>query len=262
MSKSRLSLLAICSLFLFPISVHAVTHDVTVGNNFFSPNNLTIEVGDTVRWTNNSGRTHDVTADDFSWNSMTSSSFTFQRTFNSVEEVLYHCTVHSSPGQNRDMMQNGRINVIEADEPAFLINAGISDTWFNPATAGQGFLIIVWEDIQFVFLAWYTFDIDRPPEDVTAILGDPGHRWITAQGPYDGDTAMLDAFITSGGVFDSAEPATDTIQDGTIEVSFSGCNAGVVAYSIPSAGMSGAVDIERIVLGNVPACEAAQPAAQ
>jgi plastocyanin len=33
----------------------AQLHEVTVGNNFFSPANLTIEVGDFVRWTNLSG---------------------------------------------------------------------------------------------------------------------------------------------------------------------------------------------------------------
>ena len=78
------------ALVLSASGLRAEVHEVVVGNNFFSPNNLTIEVGDTVRWTNDSGRTHDVTADDFSWNSETSSSFVFERTFNTAEEVLYH----------------------------------------------------------------------------------------------------------------------------------------------------------------------------
>jgi plastocyanin len=107
--------LVFIAVFLFPpLSAAATTYDVTVGNNFFSPNDLTIEVGDTVRWTNNSGGTHDVTADDASFASQTSSNFVFSRTFNSIEEVLYYCSVHSSPGQNRDTRQNGRINVVAA----------------------------------------------------------------------------------------------------------------------------------------------------
>lgn len=260
MNETRLSLFAVFCLLLFQVPVHAATHDVTVGNNFFSPNDLTIEVGDTVRWTNNSGRTHDVTADDFSWASVTSASFTFERTFNSVEEILYHCTVHSSPGRDINMNQNGRLNVVEADEPVFLINAGISDAWINPATGGQGFLIVVWEDIQFMFVTWFTYDTERPPEDVMAILGEPGHRWITAQGPYEGDTAMLEVTVTSGGVFDSPEPDVERVQDGTMEVQFTGCNAGVVTYDIVSAEVAGAVEIERIVLDNVPLCEAGQAA--
>ena len=95
-----------------PILAQAVTHDVSVQNNFFTPNNLTIEVGDTVRWTNSAGF-HDVTADDGSFNSVTSGSFTFSRTFNSIAEILYHCSVHSSPGMNINSNMNGRINVVE-----------------------------------------------------------------------------------------------------------------------------------------------------
>lgn len=102
---------------VMPVDAAAVTHDVTVGNNFFSPNDLTIEVGDTVRWTNNSGRTHDVTADDGSFASVTSNSFVYERTFSTIEEVLYHCSVHSSPGQDRNVFQNGRINIIAASDP-------------------------------------------------------------------------------------------------------------------------------------------------
>ena len=62
------SSLLVFSLCLIPHLLYAATtHDVVVGNNFFSPNNLTIEVGDTVRWTNNAGGSHDVTADDNSF---------------------------------------------------------------------------------------------------------------------------------------------------------------------------------------------------
>ena len=42
---------------LYSLSAQAKTHDVTVGNNFFSPSNLIIEVGDTVSWTNAASRT-------------------------------------------------------------------------------------------------------------------------------------------------------------------------------------------------------------
>jgi plastocyanin len=246
------------ALLLSSSAALAAVHDVTVGNNFFSPNDLTIEVGDSVRWTNNSGF-HDVTADDFSWNSETSSSFVYERTFNSVEEVLYHCTVHSSPGMNINSFMNGRLNVIASDGPPFMINTALSDAWFDPMTNGQGFFIIVWEDIQTVFLSWFTYDTERPPQDVTAHLGEPGHRWLTAQGGYSGDTATLDVFETAGGVFDSPMPQPDpALQVGTITIIWTGCNSGVLSYELPSLGLSGDIPIERIVLDNVPACEAAQ----
>jgi plastocyanin len=108
------SLFFIAALLLPPLSLAATTHDVAVGNNTFSPNDLTIEVGDTVRWTNSSGRTHDVTADDGSFASTTSSSFTYSRTFTNIEEILYYCSVHSSAGRDRNTFMNGRINVVAA----------------------------------------------------------------------------------------------------------------------------------------------------
>lgn len=107
-------LLFVAMTFFSSLHAIAATHDVTVGNNFFSPNDLTIEVGDTVRWNNNAGRTHDVTADDGSFASETSSSFTYSRTFTSIEEILYHCSVHSSAGRNRNTFQNGRIDIVAA----------------------------------------------------------------------------------------------------------------------------------------------------
>jgi PKD repeat protein len=345
MGRKRLLILAACCLFTFPFPIHAVTHNVSIGDNFFSPNNLTIEVGDTVRWTYSGGRLHDATADNFSWNSPTSSSINFSHTFNSVEEVLYHCTVHSSPGQNRSTRMNGRINITQADEnqpptanfsfnctgldcdftdqstdsdgaiaswswsfddggasiaqnpshtyaaagtytvsltatdddgaedsmnrsvtvsepgpDPIVINSGMSDAWFNSATDGQGMLIIAWEASKFMFMAWFTFDVERPSEDVMAILGEPGHRWLTASGPYAGDTATLDVFLTSGGVFDSAEPPAITDQEpiGTVTIKWTSCLAGIVTYDIPSLGLMGDIPIERIVLDNVPLCEAGQ----
>ena len=94
--------------------------------------------------------------------------------------------------------------------PKFTINAAISDAWYNPATNGQGFFIIVCEDSKLIFLSWFTYETERPPEDITANLGEPGHRWLTALGPYEGDTALLDVFLSSGMIFDSAVPPVES----------------------------------------------------
>ncbi len=144
-------------------------------------------------------------------------------------------------------------------EPSFGINAGFSDAWYYPVTGGQGFFIIIWEDLAQVFLAWFTYDVERPPEDVLAILGEPGHRWLTGQGGYQGDTATLDLYESSGGVFDSVQPAVgppDKI--GTMTIKWTGCNAGMVTYDMPDLGLMGTIPIERIVLDNVVLCEALQ----
>jgi DNA-binding beta-propeller fold protein YncE len=154
---------------------------------------------------------------------------------------------------------NHRIQILRITDTGlndFQINAGLNDAWLNLATQGQGFFITVFEDIQMMFLAWFTYDIERPDESIEAILGDPGHRWITAFGPYEGNTAELDVEITSGGVFDSAVPAVTQESDGTITVEFDGCNAGTVSYDIHSLALIGDVPIQRIANDNVPLCEA------
>ncbi len=151
---------------------------------------------------------------------------------------------------------NERIQIFEVIS-TMQINPGLNDAWYNPATDGQGFLITVFPVRKEVFLAWFTFDTERPPEDVTAFLGEPGHRWLTAQGTYDGDTANLTIFLTEGGVFDAAKPTatTDLGGYGTMTLEFADCTEGLVNYEITSLGISGEIPIERITPDNVALCE-------
>lgn len=88
----------------------AATHDVSVVNTRFIPNDLSIQVGDTVRWTNEEGF-HDVTEDNLAWASETGSGWQFEWTFDAEGIVLYYCTVHSGPGQPIETSMNGRITV-------------------------------------------------------------------------------------------------------------------------------------------------------
>jgi hypothetical protein len=146
------------------------------------------------------------------------------------------------------------VEEILAEVPLLEMNAGLNDAWFNPETDGQGFFFIVFPEIKQMFMAWFTYDTERPPEDVTALLGEPGHRWLTAQGGYEENVALLDISVTVGGVFDSAQPTPITEQDGEIMVEFNTCNSGTVSYDIPSIDRQGVVPIERIVLDNVSTC--------
>jgi hypothetical protein len=77
---------------------------------------------------------------------------------------------------------------------------------------------------------------------------------VTAQGPYEGDTAMLDVTVTSGGVFDSPEPAVEQAQDGTMTITWHNCSSATLTYDIPSAGQ-GEIPLQRIVNDNVILCE-------
>lgn len=147
--------------------------------------------------------------------------------------------------------------LIEDDdgENTLIINQGISDAWFNSETPGQGFFIIVYPEIGKVFLAWFTYDVERPPKEVSAILGDPGHRWITALGDFAGNTAVLEVEITEGGVFNAVPPQTSQHLDGTITLEFIDCLNGLVHFNIPSLGLTGSIPIERLTLDNVALCQ-------
>jgi hypothetical protein len=138
----------------------------------------------------------------------------------------------------------------------FEINAGLNDAWYYPATSGQGFFITVFPDLELVALAWFTYDTERPAGDVEAILGDAGHRWLTATGPYSGSEAQLEISITTGGIFDSSVPAPVSDPGGSVLLHFDGCNSGTVSYEIPSINRTGVVPIERVALDNVALCEA------
>ena len=143
----------------------------------------------------------------------------------------------------------------DSDSSGFNINPGLNDAWYNLETDGQGFFINVFPDTGIMFLSWFTYDTERPDDSVSANLGDPGHRWLTAQGAFAGNEAVLDITITSGGIFDSGTPVPDKTQDGTMVVTFTGCNQGTVSYDIPSIGRQGVVPIQRVVPDNVALCE-------
>ena len=138
------------------------------------------------------------------------------------------------------------------------MNVGHNDAWYDPGTSGQGFLVTVFPGLGLVSLAWFTYDTERPPEDVTANLGEPGHRWLTALGSFVNNQAVMNIEIASGGIFDTPTPIDRTDppgSDGTITLNFDDCDTGSVVYDIPSIDQTGTVPIQRVTNNNVPYCE-------
>jgi len=123
------------------------------------------------------------------------------------------------------------------------------------ATNGQGFFITVFPEIGYVSLSWFTYDTVRPEAGVTAILGEPGHRWLNALGAYSGNQAVMDISFATGGLFDTQTEITE-VSDGTIILIFTDCENGTVEYDIPSIGQQGTVPIQRIVTDNITLCDA------
>lgn len=82
-----------------PANAVAVTITGAAGSYTFNPASVTVPVGGTVVWTNNSAAAHTVTSDTgdaFTWDSSTVSSGggTFSETFTKAGTYPYHCTFH------------------------------------------------------------------------------------------------------------------------------------------------------------------------
>jgi plastocyanin len=81
---------------LFPLTVFAVNHQVSIVDFAFNPNAITINFGDSVTWTNNGTATHTTTSDNGIWNSGDLThlqSYSFK--FDSSGTFPYHCIHHS-----------------------------------------------------------------------------------------------------------------------------------------------------------------------
>ena len=105
---------------------------------------------------------------------------------------------------------------------------GLTGSWYEPATSGQGFGIEVFPDRSSgngqALLSWFTFD---------PVIGGAEHqRWYTAQGEVvtGQSTASLTIYKNTGGNF-NAPPATNAQAIGTATLSFDTCSSGHLSYS-------------------------------
>jgi plastocyanin len=81
----------------YPSSSRTLTDiNVVLYDNYFQPNQITVPVGATVRWTNSGRHHHTVTSDTGLWDSgELSSGQSFDHTFTTSGTYPYHCTIHA-----------------------------------------------------------------------------------------------------------------------------------------------------------------------
>jgi plastocyanin len=224
----------------------------------FDPPNQTINVGDTITWTNLGGAQHNVHADDNSFRcangcdgtggngTPSAMGWTASVTFTKPGVVSYHCDVHGAMGMT------GTITVNAA---ATTMNLGgyLSGNWFNPGQGGHGFQLeftnrSTGATTSDMVAIWFVYT----PTGSAANDGS-GQNWIFAEGDYDTtkNTVTLPAILLTGAKFPPNFNAADVRRVsgdasttwGTITFTFSDCNNGTVSWHANVPGYTGANDV-------------------
>ena len=121
---------------------------------------------------------------------------------------------------------------------------GLTGSWYEPATDGQGIEVEVYPDLSpgmgSIFVSWFTYD---------AVSGGADHqRWYTAQGPVatGQPNAALTIYQNTGGNF-NAPPITSAQPVGTASLSFDTCTSGQLSYIFTDGtGRTGNIPLTRI----------------
>jgi hypothetical protein len=119
---------------------------------------------------------------------------------------------------------------------------GMTGSWWEPATSGQGFELEVFPNPSSgtAFLSWFTYD--------TVIGGAEHQRWYTALGKVapGASGVALTIYQNVGGNF-NAPPVTTARAIGTAILSFDTCNSGQLTYQlIDGTFRSGAIPLSRL----------------
>lgn len=123
---------------------------------------------------------------------------------------------------------------------------GLSGSWANPATPGQGLVVDVQPDFfgagsALLFGGWFAYDASAAG----------GRRWYTLQGSLQRGRSAADMpiYATTGGAFD-AGTTTTTVPVGTANLRFDDCMHGTLAYRFTDASArEGTIPLTRL-LGN------------
>lgn len=123
------------------------------------------------------------------------------------------------------------------------INFGMSGSWYDPSTSGQGFIFDVIPDEGQFIKYWFTFDRESG--------GPERQRWYISDGTYqDGDHVVwLTVFQVTGGEFDSS-PRLQEVEDvGSVMLEFHSCTEATLSYSLHSdteQEAEGVIDLLRL----------------
>jgi hypothetical protein len=122
----------------------------------------------------------------------------------------------------------------------------LSGAWYDPATAGQGFVFDIDPVAHTLFAAWYTYATNG-----AQIGGPASERWFTLQSsftPGSGHVSNSPIYQTTGGAFDQPTGVT-TAPVGTANITYHNCNSATLTYTFnagPNSGRNGSIDLARV----------------
>lgn len=127
---------------------------------------------------------------------------------------------------------------------AFNLNQhGLTGSWYNPATGGQGIEIEVYPDLPaagngVLFAGWFTYDVTAAG----------GQRWYALQGSVSNTSSVSNLAIATGygGNF-NAQPPVNGVVVGAATLQFNDCNSAVLNYAFSDGtGRTGTVPLVRL----------------
>ena len=173
-----------------------------------------------------------------------------------VPGVVYYFWVFSTNAAGESVTGTSDTGYAGDLAASFLINTGLNDAWYDPATSGQGLLITVFPNSDLVFAAWFTFDAQTTDAGIATVIGGPGQRWFTAQGAISGNSTTMDVYSSEGGEFDTTEPQPNTRVVGTMTITWHDCENATLTYDIYDSSRTGSIEWVRIANDSVAVCEA------
>jgi hypothetical protein len=137
------------------------------------------------------------------------------------------------------------VNVDVVGTPGFdLDQHGLTGSWYNPATGGQGFEIEVYPDVNgpgqgLLFAGWFTYDVTAAG----------GRRWygLTGNVSNTNPTGTLQIFAVEGGNLNAPPSVGANGALGQATIQFSDCNTGSLIYNFTDgSGRSGTIPLARL----------------
>ena len=138
-------------------------------------------------------------------------------------------------------------SVAHAEEMPMLVNHGVSGSWYEPVTSGQGLVFDLVPSVNLMAAYWFTYPIEGGARE-----------WYLATGDINGDSVEFTIHQTDNGYFDEvSQVQTDAV--GSAQLNFSSCNEATWLYQIDTLGITGEIPLQRIAPDFL--CEQLLPAA-